>query len=272
MNGTLSQKRKVKAAFDNFANEYDSLMHEKMSNYANQFLRGIQISENPTVLDLGCGTGTATFELMKKLHGNGMFHGSDFSQRMIDVAKSRAKRMGLTNVEFRRRDAECLGYPDSSFDLIISSQAFHWIPDKGRALREILRVLKAGGKVGAVFQGGPSFKELLEAYDRIRLRHPEQRLFERPESLSIEQTQDLFIKAGFKKIRISASHEITYINPALFWSNRDLTKIPWKIGLSIKDSREMQKEVKEELLKIKPENPLRSTIYTIFVYCEKNLD
>ncbi len=106
----------------------------------------------PTSLELGCGTGFFTLNL--KLAGvldEG--HVSDLSPGMVEVAQRNAKSLGF-EVEGRVADAERLPYDDDSFDLVIGHAVLHHIPDVELAFREVLRVLKPGGRF--VFAGEPT--------------------------------------------------------------------------------------------------------------------
>ena len=106
----------------------------------------------PTSLELGCGTGFFTLNL--KLAGvidEG--HVTDLSPGMVDVAQRNARSLGF-EVDGRVADAERLPYDDDTFDLVIGHAVLHHIPDLDLALREILRVLKPGGRF--VFAGEPT--------------------------------------------------------------------------------------------------------------------
>jgi ubiquinone/menaquinone biosynthesis C-methylase UbiE len=105
-----------------------------------------------TVLELGCGTGF--FLLNLKLAGvvdEG--HVTDLSPGMVDVAQRNAKQLGF-DIEGRVADAERIPYEDGTFDLVIGHAVLHHIPDVEQAFREILRVLKPGGRF--VFAGEPT--------------------------------------------------------------------------------------------------------------------
>ena len=169
-----------------------------------------------------------------------------------------------TNVEFRKGNAEKLFFPKSSFNLVISNQAFHWIANKEVALNEMFRVLKPKGKVALVFQGGLSFEDLFRAYDRVRERHPEYALFETPRSPTLEETRKLFNNVGFKENKIYQIEKAIRIPPSFLWSNKDLTTSPWKIGFSLEDAKEVQKEIREELQSIKQNNWDKTVVYYIF--------
>jgi ubiquinone/menaquinone biosynthesis C-methylase UbiE len=262
-------KKKIETAYDNFANKYDAAMGLSMTLSATQLFHGLKIPENPIVLDVGCGTGIATFELVKRFQDKGVFHGIDLSQKMVYLAKARAMKFGHVNVDFNKGDAEALKFPESSFDLVINNQVFHWIQNKEEALKEMFRVLKPAGQIGLVFQGGPSFKELFEAYDRVRHRHPDYALSDRPRSLTLEETQELFDRAGFQESRISAVHNVTWVDPSIFLTDRDPATSPWRIGLSSENAKKVRKEVAGELLKTKRKDPLMTTSCSIFGYGQK---
>jgi ubiquinone/menaquinone biosynthesis C-methylase UbiE len=106
----------------------------------------------PKVLEVGCGTGFFTLNLM--LAGVvGEAHVTDISSGMVAVAERNARDLGLT-VHGRVADAERLPYDDGTFDLVVGHAVLHHIPDVELALREVLRVLKPGGRF--VFAGEPT--------------------------------------------------------------------------------------------------------------------
>jgi SAM-dependent methyltransferase len=103
-------------------------------------------------LELGCGTGFFTLNL--KLAGileEG--HVTDLSPGMVEVAERNARSLGF-EVTGRVADAERLPYDDNSFDLVVGHAVLHHIPDVELSLREVLRVLKPGGRF--VFAGEPT--------------------------------------------------------------------------------------------------------------------
>jgi ubiquinone/menaquinone biosynthesis C-methylase UbiE len=68
---------------------------------------------------------------------------TDFDPAQIELA--RKTRPEGERLRFRVEDATCLSFPDSSFDLVISQDVFHHIPDWGAAVREVARVLRPRG-------------------------------------------------------------------------------------------------------------------------------
>jgi SAM-dependent methyltransferase len=103
-------------------------------------------------LELGCGTG---FFLLNLLQAGVAKTGSvtDLSPGMVEAALRNAEGLGL-DVDGRVADAERIPYDDDTFDLVVGHAVLHHIPDLDTALREVLRVLKPGGRF--VFAGEPT--------------------------------------------------------------------------------------------------------------------
>ncbi|MFT3715758.1 MAG: methyltransferase domain-containing protein [Gordonia sp. (in: high G+C Gram-positive bacteria)] len=103
-------------------------------------------------MELGCGTG---FFLLNLMQAGVAKKGSvtDLSPGMVKVALRNAENLGL-DVDGRVADAEKIPYDDDTFDLVVGHAVLHHIPDVEKSLREVLRVLKPGGRF--VFAGEPS--------------------------------------------------------------------------------------------------------------------
>ncbi len=103
------------------------------------------------VLDLGSGGGFDVFLAAQKVGAKGLAIGVDMTSEMVAKARRNVpvfnKRTGLENVEFRLGEIEHLPVADSSVDAVISNCVINLSPDKPQVWREIVRVLKPGGRV-----------------------------------------------------------------------------------------------------------------------------
>ncbi len=103
-------------------------------------------------LELGCGTGFFMINLrLGGVIGNG--HVTDLSPKMVEVAVRNGGEAGVS-LQGRAADAESLPYADNTFDLVVGHAVLHHIPDLELAMREVVRVLKPGGRF--VFAGEPT--------------------------------------------------------------------------------------------------------------------
>jgi len=99
------------------------------------------------VLDLGSGGGIDAFLAARKVGPQGKVIGLDMTAEMINRARENAKKIGLTNVEFKLGEMEAIPLPDDSVDVVISNCVINLSPDKDSVFREIFRVLKPKGRI-----------------------------------------------------------------------------------------------------------------------------
>ncbi len=105
------------------------------------------IDEGDTVLDIGCGAGVDTLIAATMVGPKGKVVGIDLISEMLDRAKENLQKTSLDNVSFQEASAEDLPFPDASFGIVISNGVFNLIPDKVKALKQVLRVLRPLGKL-----------------------------------------------------------------------------------------------------------------------------
>src|SRR5687767_11328781 len=104
-----------------------------------------KINEGDTVVDLGSGAGNDAFIARRIVGDKGLVIGIDFTQKMIDLAKENASRLGYRNVEFRFGDIESMPVFSNRTDVVVSNCVLNLVPNKYKAFGEIYRILKAGG-------------------------------------------------------------------------------------------------------------------------------
>lgn len=126
--------------------EWDGNFYEKhggfQEKWAEHTLNQHVVSQDANVLDVGCGNGRVTAEVIAKRVQDGTVVGVDPSPEMIKVAKGR-EIPGV--LDFREGSAEGTGFAPETFDMVTSFSTLHWVHDKAAAFKEIAKVLKPGG-------------------------------------------------------------------------------------------------------------------------------
>ena len=105
------------------------------------------INKGDVILDIGCGAGVDTILAAMMAGPTGKAAGIDIVPEMLQRATSNLGMTGLKNVSFMKTSGEDLPFEDAEFDVVISNGVINLIPDKAALLKEVMRVLKPGGRL-----------------------------------------------------------------------------------------------------------------------------
>ncbi|MGF7398569.1 class I SAM-dependent methyltransferase [Thermoanaerobacterium thermosaccharolyticum] len=143
MGSSMNRTEIIKRKYNRIAKYYD-LMESLMESSGGKRWRKMLWSEvsGNTILEAGIGTGS---NILYYPEGKNIY-GIDFSPKMVEIAKDKAKRYGK-DVDIRVMDIENLEFNDNTFDAIVTSCVFCSVPDPIKGLKELKRVLKNGGKL-----------------------------------------------------------------------------------------------------------------------------
>ena len=113
------------------------------------------ITSGQKVLDVAAGAGEQAITTAQKVGPTGSVLATDISANILEFAQLLAQESGLNNIQTQVMDGENLTLADNTFDAVISRVGLIYFPDQQRALQEMLRVLKPGGKVAAIVYSTP---------------------------------------------------------------------------------------------------------------------
>ncbi len=128
--------------------EWDASDYARISGLqeamAEEVLALLTLQRGERVLDVGCGNGKITAEIARRVP-QGTVVGVDPSAEMIGFAATQFGPAVQSNLQFQVGDARHLGFREE-FDLVVSFNALHWIPEQGQALRSMHMAMKPAGQ------------------------------------------------------------------------------------------------------------------------------
>ena len=118
----------------------------------------LPLATGDRVLDLCCGAGASAIPAARAVGAAGRVVGVDVAEPLLELARARAAREGLANVEFRRGDATGTGLADGSFDAVVCVFGVFFAPDMTAFAAEMWRLVRPGGAL-AITTWGPGLFE-----------------------------------------------------------------------------------------------------------------
>lgn len=145
------EEAQVRAMFDRIAGLYDRMnsvmtagLHHEWRRRAADLAR---LPRGGRALDVATGTGDLALELASRVGPDGQVVASDFSERMLELARDKARGAEAANVRFETANALALPYGDGEFDAATVGFGARNFSDLERGLREMVRVVRPGGRV-----------------------------------------------------------------------------------------------------------------------------
>ncbi len=115
-----------------------------LAQWAPRLVDAVDVGGRDRVVDVACGTGLVARHAASRLHSEGVVVGVDINEGMLEVARRLAPEL-----DWRVGDAMGLPFDDGAFDVVLCQFALMYFADRVAALREMRRVLRSGGRVGA---------------------------------------------------------------------------------------------------------------------------
>jgi trans-aconitate 2-methyltransferase len=187
--------------------EWDAGSYHDLSQPHQQWgaviLDRLPLEGDETVLDLGCGTGRVTEQLLERLGSDGHVIGIDGSARMVEEA---TRRLGSDpRASFEQQDLLALQVSVPA-DAAVSSATFHWIKDHDALFARIHGALRDGGRLVAQCGGRGNIATVVRAVEEVMAREPYASAFagfETPWNYAgPEETTERLERAGFAVERV----------------------------------------------------------------------
>ena len=172
----IRTKEETKLSYDRLSSRYDMLVGRSEKKFKDAGLQLLGTTENEKVLEVGFGTGQCIVSLAQSVGNTGKVYGIDISEGMLNHARSRVEKAGLSNrVELQCGDATQLPYDTDYFDAIFTSFTLELfdVPEISTVLHECLRVLKHNGRISVVAmskEGKPGF--MVKFYEWVHEKIP----------------------------------------------------------------------------------------------------
>jgi trans-aconitate 2-methyltransferase len=153
--------------------DWDAASYHRLSEpqfeWGLDVLARVDLRGDERALDVGCGTGRLTLELIRRLP-RGSVVALDQSAAMVEEARATLLTRLKPRTALVHADAAALPFA-SAFDLVFSTATFHWVPDHDRLFASLFTALTPGGRLVAQCGGGPNLARLYERADALMLSH-----------------------------------------------------------------------------------------------------
>jgi ubiquinone/menaquinone biosynthesis C-methylase UbiE len=198
-------------AWDAIAEGYDRYVAPQEAALADEALRLVGLKAGQRFLDVAAGTGGLSLPAARL---GAEVLATDWSPAMIEQFQARVRDEGLCNAEGRVMDCHALDFSDNSFDVTGSQFGVMLVPDQPRALREMVRVTRPGGRVLVIAYGSPAELEFLQFFiSALQVVAPEfPGLPDDPPPLEFQVSNPEVLRqrltdAGLKEVRVEGSVE-----------------------------------------------------------------
>ena len=151
-------KARAAATYNAASDTYDDPANTFWARFGRRTIERLGLRAGDRVLDVCCGSGASAIPAAETVGPSGSVVGIDLSEKLLELARAKARAHRLQNVAFRAGDMVDPRVPDSHFDAVVCVFGIFFVPDMPAAVRALWRALRPGGRL-AITTWGPRFLE-----------------------------------------------------------------------------------------------------------------
>ncbi len=221
--------RKQTHKMEKLAKIYDTeILPVWAHRFGRMLLRDLDIPEGSQILDVACGTGYPTTEIVRRLSGTSRLIAIDGSAAMLDIARNKVEEMGAKNVFFRTESAvPKLSFTDDVYDIVLCNLGLGDFEKPEAALVDFARVTRPGGEVRCTLPLAGSYQEFYDIYREVLIKHDKHETLEKLQDhlatslIDIDRCYEWMATAGLEEATVEVD-EFTM----LFRSSREFFFAP----------------------------------------------
>jgi len=271
------QQKQVWNKFSPGWKKWDDMTMAFLKPMGDEIIAGIKPANEDVILDVAAGTGEPGLTMATMLKAGKVIL-TDLADDMLVVAREKAAKRGITNIETRQCDVCEMPFADNSFDAVSCRFGFMFFPDMLLAAKEMFRVLKPGGRIAIAVWNGPEKNFWVTAtmgtiHKNMELPEPTPGA---PGMFRCAQPglmKDIFSEAGFKNIaEKEVDSKLDCGTAEIYWNLMTDVAAPVVAALSKADEplqRKIKNEVAEQVHQRYPNGKVAMEGSATVIYGEK---
>lgn len=213
-------KRRAAATYNAASDHFDDPANSFWERFGRRTVERLGLSPGARVLDVCCGSGASAIPAAEAVGPGGEVLGVDLAEGLLELARRKAERRGLGNIDFRVGDMLDLRLPEAGFDAVVCVFGIFFVPDMEAAVRELWRLVRPGGKLAVTTWGRRVFEPADRAFwESVRAVRPELYKGFNPWDRISEpgSVRALFAAAGVEDCEVVAESGVHPINSPEDW-------------------------------------------------------
>jgi ubiquinone/menaquinone biosynthesis C-methylase UbiE len=150
--------KRAKITYNAAADSFDAPALNFWNYFGQQTNRRIRLEKGQRVLDAACGSGASALPAAETVGPEGLVIAVDLADRLLQLGRTKAEKLGLTNIRFEAKDMLALPCDNGSFDAVVCVFGIFFVPDMVVAMNELWKLVRPEGRL-AITTWGPNMFE-----------------------------------------------------------------------------------------------------------------